>query len=50
MMVLGEGRLSFGRNMQQDCSSICRGEVKGKEHTLNQHKMSPTLDFIDVEY
>lgn len=32
MMVLGEGRLSLGRNTQHDCSSNWRGKSKG--HTL----------------
>lgn len=31
MMVLGEGRLSLGRNTQTDCSSNWRGERKINE-------------------
>lgn len=34
MMVPGEGRLSFGRNMQQDWSSNCGGERKVRSTSL----------------
>lgn len=42
MMVLGEGRLSFGRNMQQDCSSNCRGERTVRTHLKPTQNVTKT--------
>lgn len=43
MMVLGEGRLSLGRNMQHDCSSNWRGERETKGHKKSWIAMEKKL-------
>lgn len=41
-IVLGEGRLSFGRNTQHDCTSSCKNKVR-KDFSETDYHFSPSL-------